>query len=359
MSKASGIRSSLDRCALGGRPYGTLLSFFAVALLCSASICPAFAQILTPAPATGQGNVLVYIVRTDGDPVLRPFDVTISRAGVMYTDRYQTTDSSGITQFSQLPFADYWITASAPGYKEGREEVNINGGQSTVTVTVKVEPTDDNLAAPPEAKGTILAPKAKKEATAGISAMNAGHYDEARQHLEVAYKLAPGNPDVNDMLGELYIATKEYDKAAQYLQRALSLEPENPSANADIGYLHVQQKDYAAAEASLQNAIGLSPQNWFPHWLLGIAYLREGRYEDARQQATAAITVSKGRAPDAQYLLGESLALLGRNDDAVKALQVLLKNTPDSSNAPAAKQLIARLQASPNVNAAPPASENN
>jgi Flp pilus assembly protein TadD len=308
---------------------------------------PAFGQMAAPAPPTsssGSGNVLVYVVGPDGSPIHRSFDVTLTRAGILYTHSYQSTGDSGMTQFTQVPFAEYWITASAPGYKEGSAEVDVNGVQNTSTVSVAVEPTDDNSPTPPEAKGVMLAPKAKKEASAGISAMQAGHYDEARQHLEAAYKLAPGNPDVNDMLGELYIATKDYPKAEQCLRRALSLEPDNASANTDIGYLRVQQKDYAAAEGSLQSAITLAPQNWFPHWLLGISYLRQGKYEDARQQANAAITVSKGHAPDAQYLLGESQALLGQNKEAIDSLEKLVKESPDSSDVPAAKTLIANLK---------------
>ncbi len=292
----------------------------------------------------GSGTVIVYVVGEDGSPVNREFDVTITRAGILYTDHYQTTNSQGMTQFGQLQFAAYQVTASAPGYEEGGAEVEVNGTRNPATVTVTVTPTDDNSPTPPDAKGLMLAPKAKQEAAAGISAMHAGHYDDAQEHLEAAYKMAPGNPDVNEMLGELFITTKDFDKAQTYIERAISIEPDNATAQTDMGYLHVQRKEYAAAQSNLERAVALTPRNWFTHWLLGLSYLNLNQPAKAEQQATAAIKVGKGQAGDAQYLLGESLALQGRNAEAIRALQQLLKDQPSSSHASSAKALIEKLK---------------
>jgi Flp pilus assembly protein TadD len=289
----------------------------------------------TTGTAPANGSVIVYVVGSDGNRVNRAFDVTITRAGILFTDHYQTTDQSGMTQFAQLQFAEYQVTASAPGYKEGGATVDVTAVRNPAVISVTVEPTSDNSSTPPDEKGITLAPKAKKEAVAGISALQAGRYDEAEQHLLAAYKLAPGNPAVNDMLGELYITTKDYDKAEAYLLRAASIEPDDPAAQTNLGYLHVQRKDYTAAQMNLERAVILTPQNWYSHWLLGIAYLNLRQPEKAGDQAAAAVQAGKGQAPDAQYLLGEALALQGRGADAIKALDQLLKDAPDYSNAPA------------------------
>lgn len=290
------------------------------------------------------GVVIVSIVGPDGNSLHGAFDVKIMRAGTMFTDQSHRTDQSGTIQFTQLPYAEYEVTASGPGYKDGSTSVNVSGARNTVTASVMLEPTADNPATPPDEKGLTLAPAAKKEASAGVSAMHTGRYDEAEQHLNAAYALAPGNPDVNVMLGELFVTTKDFDKAQNYIARAISIEPDNAAAQADMGYLRIQDKDYSAARTNLERAVVLAPKNWFAHWLLGLTYLRLNQPAKAQIEAAAAVKVGKARAADAQYLLGESLALQGRKGEAIKALQKFLKDSPENSNASAAETLITRLQ---------------
>ena len=291
------------------------------------------------------GMLIVYVVGTEGKPVTGQGVVTILRSGEV-SGPHQDLSTNGVVRFTSLANATYTIIVSVAGYKDARDETDITPNKSMSEVTITMERPGGDSSQQPDAKGVMLAPKAKKEAQKGIDAMRAGQYEEAQMHLEAAYQLAPGNPDLNDRMAELFLTTKNYDKAQTYLQQALSIDPDNAGALTDLGWLRVQQGDNAAAETTLQRAITADPQRWFSHWLLGLAYLRQGRYEDARQEAAEAIKVGKGAAADAQYLLGESLALLGRNEEAINALQQLIKNSPNNSNATPARTLIAKLQTS-------------
>jgi tetratricopeptide (TPR) repeat protein len=210
-----------------------------------------------------------------------------------------------------------------------------------------VDPKPDTGGDAPPVKGVVLAPKAKKEMIDALAAMHDGKNEDARQHIEAVYKMAPGNPDVNDVYGEVLLATKEYDKAQEYLQRAISIDPDNVSALSDMGFLRLAQKDYVAGEISAQRAVGIAPQSWFAHYVLGVCELHLNQPQKAADQANLAIKAGKGQAPDAEYLLGESLAVLGKTDDAINVLQQLLKDAPDYSNAAAAKAIIAKLQGLP------------
>lgn len=289
-----------------------------------------------------RGMLIIYLVGDDGKPVSASGTVTIFRAGEVSGSNQMT--SSGIARFSSLANAAYTVITSVSGYRDARVETEITPGHSVSEVKVTLERMADDSAQQGDAKGIVLAPKAKKEAQEGIDAMRAGHYDEAEKHLKAAYDLAPGNPDVNDRMAELFLMTKSYDRAQSYLETALSIEPDNVSALTDMGWLHVQRGDSAAAESVLQRATTLSPNRWFAHWLLGVAYLRQHNYEQARVEATTAIKVGKGAAIDAEYLLGESLAAQGRRDEAIKALQDFLRDGPDNSDAAAAQTLIANLR---------------
>lgn len=292
-----------------------------------------------------RGMLIIYLVGDDGKPVTASGVVTIFRAGEV-SGPNQMTGSSGVARFSPLANAAYTVVASVTGYKDARVEAEVAPEHTVGEVTITMERTGEDTAQQGNAKGITLAPKAKKEAQKGIDAMRAAHYDEAEKHLKAAYDLAPGNPDVNDRLAELFLMTKDYDKAQSYLEKALSIEPDNASALTDIGWLRVQRGDNSGAQGALQRATTLDPNRWFAHWLLGLAYLRQREYEQARIEAATAIKVGKGAAVDAEYLLGESLAALGRQDEAIKALQDFLRDGPNNSDAPAAQMLIVNLRAS-------------
>jgi len=283
--------------------------------------------------------IVVNIVGEDGGPTGEGAQVTVSSEGD--AGRSDVAGSNGVVRFAGVSRGSYAVTVHEPGYKDGFGSVEVPSsyGQFSTTVTLQPDTTDDA-----DAKGMMLAPKARAELDKGVNAMREKHYDEAEKHLEAAYKLAPGNPDVNDKLGELYLVTRNLEKAQQYLQNALSIDPDNEDALADMGELRIEQGDYESAEKSLTEAISISPNDWFAHWMLGVVYLRANDNEKARSEAAAAIKSGKGNANDAEYLLGEALARLGRTDEAIHALQLFIKDSPKNSYAPAAKDLIARLQ---------------
>jgi Flp pilus assembly protein TadD len=302
----------------------------------------------------GSATVVVNVVADTGGPLDNPADVMLSLEGEG-SGQIQSSGSNGVARFSRVPSGNYTVSVRATGFKEGVGAVQVPMNYGSFETTVVMQP---DIPEEPDAKGTVLAPKARKELNAGLAAMRLKHYDEAQGHFEAAYKLAPGDPEVNDWLGELFLVTKDFAKAQDYLARALSLDPEDIRALTDMGQLRIGQSDYVAAEPPLQEAITLAPQNWFAHWMLGVAYLRLNENEKARLEALAAMKFGKGAANDAGYLLGEALAALGRNGEAIKALQLFLKASPNNSYAPAAQALIVKLQSGQTPPAAQPAAEN-
>ena len=312
-----------------------------------AGTTPLFAQMY-PGQSQGQQSgqphgtgaaIVVHVVGEDGGPAGEGAQVTISAEGD--AGRSDVAGSDGLVRFVGVSRGEYTVTVHEPGYKDGVGSVEVisSYGQFSATVTLQPEASEDA-----DDKGMMLAPKAKAEFDKGIAAMREGHYDEAQKHLDAAYKLAPGNPDVNDKLGELCLLTKNLDKAQQYLLNALSIDPDHEGALTDLGELRIEQGDYTSAEKSLTEAVSVDPNDWFAHWMLGVVYLRANENEKARVEATAAIKSGKGSANDAEYLLGEALARLGRTDEAIRALQLFVKDAPKNSYVPDAKALLAKLQ---------------
>jgi cytochrome c-type biogenesis protein CcmH/NrfG len=311
-----------------------------IALLATtASILPA--QI-APTQRTGSGGVLVRVVGDNNQPIDTPARVIIWPEGDMSRE-LQATSNNGSAQFARLVGGRYTVEVDIPGFKKGTGETYV---MDFGTVDVSVHMETDDPSAGPGAKGMLLAPKARKELDAGLAEMRASKYPEAEKHFEAAYKLAPGNPEVNNMLGKLYLFTKDFDKSQDFFSRAASLDPANVTALLGIGQLRILQLNFDASIEPLEKAVQLAPQNSFAHWLLGVGYLDTKKSEKARQQATEAIKFSKSPS-EAEYLLGEALYALGRNAEALAAFQTFVHDLPNDFFVPAAQKTIAKLQASP------------
>lgn len=285
-------------------------------------------------------QVVVRVVGEGAAPVAEGAEVTIySQTG---GDRTDISGSNGVARFADVEGGSYSILVRAPGYRDGYGLVDASAEKGQATVTIELQPEHPGDA---YAGGMVLATKARKEFDEGVGAMRRHRYDQAQKYLDAAYKLAPGNTEVNDKLGELYLINGNFNQAQRYLETAFSLDRSNESVLTDLGELRIGQGDYGTAQELLENAVARDSRNWFAHWMLASAYLQLNDNEEARAQAAAAIKSGKGKADDARYILGEALARLGCSDEAIRVLQSFIKASPQNSYVLSAYDLIEQLQA--------------
>ncbi len=256
-------------------------------------------------------------------------------------DVWHTTQDRSEAVFDSVPLADYDIEVSAAGYETTTQHISVMSPNENYDVFVRLRPSDvGNAVAVP---GQVLVGRAQSEAQKGIADMNAGKWKDARKHLEKAYKIAPTNADVNYLMAILCSRTNRATDAEQYLKKAISLNPKHVRALTMQGQLLLRQKDYKGAIVNLEQAVSADPKFWTAHWLLADAHLKSGDFEKSREQAEAAIRTGKGAATGAELVLGEALANLGRNADAVRAFREYLQAEPKSPYAPSVRKFIAEL----------------
>jgi tetratricopeptide (TPR) repeat protein len=106
----------------------------------------------------------------------------------------------------------------------------------------------------------------------------------------------------------------------------------------------LQRRDYAAAGATLDEAVLADPDYWVAHRMLAEAALNLHNYEKARDHADLAIQKSKGAGNSARLILGEALANLGKNQEAVTTLEAYLREAPNVPETPQVRDLVAQLQ---------------
>lgn len=256
----------------------------------------------------------------------------------------RTTQDQSIATFEEVGVGIYDIEVSAVGYLTTHQDFIADRDLHTyrLDTAIKPDPSAVELALS-EARPSIP-PKAFKAINGGISALKSGNLKGAQKKLENAYKLAPLNGDVNFLMGYLSFQQNRRAEARNYLEGATRFDPGNFQALSLLGRVYIQDEDFSRAKEALARAVGIRDERWFTHYLLAESYLKLGDYERARDEAQIAIQRGGNASNVAQMILGEALGNLGRNDDAVQALETYLKNSSENSNAPAIRDLIATIK---------------
>ncbi len=304
---------------------------------------PAIASYHT-APGTG---VLVFHVfaekksaRMEG-PVRLELMNLANHMGV-----FQTIEGDADGVFVDTEFGNYEIEVSALGYISARQQVQ-------VVSTIHPQPIDIVLERDPSAvnldvAAAIISAKARKEVRQAVSKLKVGDLAAAQKHLEAAYKIAPASSDLDFLFGYLYYQRKDYAQARTYLTAAASLGPHNAQALTLLGRTNLEQENYPAARSALEQAVLADDGNWLPHNLLADAYLGQNDYGKARDEALIAITKGnkngKTIAGPAELVLAQALIGLGHEQEAIQALEVFLRDSPQNPMAYQVHNLIADLK---------------
>jgi tetratricopeptide (TPR) repeat protein len=249
-----------------------------------------------------------------------------------------TTDMSGKATIYDLPPGNYIVEASAAGYLAVREDVHLEMRWSLVAIALIMKPDEMGL---PKKEGAsaapILAPNARKEVQKGLEAFEKSNLVLARKHFENALAMAPGNPDVQFLMGALEAQEKNFTAADQHLERAIQIYPNHARSLQLLGELYNQQDRGKDAVPLLEKAVALQDGSWRSHWALGVACLKTNEPRKALQQADRAITLGKGAAGVAHLLEAQALIDLRQFDAAETSLQAFIRDDPANPYSPKAR----------------------
>ena len=232
-------------------------------------------MLVFPGVAAGQlphntvGSLTVYVRGPGGDPLDQ---AQVELGSITGQFHQQATTRAGRVTFTSLGGGTFTVTAVAAGYKTTTEQVQLIGGEAN-TVTVRMLP--DSIAPKPEAEAgpPILAPRAKKELGKAVEALRTNRVEEAHDHLETAYRLAPGNPDVNYIYGLYCARVEDWENAKSHLEKVLKLYPKHVGAMISLATLLLRENKTTEAISYYKNAVELEPSSWRAHALLPDALL--------------------------------------------------------------------------------------
>ncbi|MGQ9730187.1 MAG: tetratricopeptide repeat protein [Candidatus Zipacnadales bacterium] len=123
---------------------------------------------------------------------------------------------------------------------------------------------------------------------------------EALAWCAEAARLAPNDAVANAALAEVYLAAGDVERASMRAMRAVVLNPDQPEARIILGRAYLARRDLTAAVSAFRKAIDLASS------------AESNRPADLRRQS---------HAQRAYYLLGQTYMALGKDAEAVQALE--------------------------------------
>jgi tetratricopeptide (TPR) repeat protein len=255
---------------------------------------------------------------------------------------WQTTDDSSHGVFTNIPYGRYEIETSAVGYLTTQTELEVKDSLRTAEIEIVLRRDPSVITV--DSSDSNMSPKVRKLTKRAIGLLKSDRITQAQSQLDQAYRLAPASPDLNFLLGYLYFKKKDFAKAGEYLATASNLSPQHAHVLTLLGRVGLEREDYPAARTALEQAVLLDFENWLPHHLLANTYLRQSDHQKARDEAEIAIRKGNQAASPSQLILGESLIELGRNEEAIEALNKFLQESPQHPMAGQVRNIVAEIQ---------------
>lgn len=314
-------------------------------------ICLPLAPFETCAQDSGaEGTILrgdkaelaITIREGSGEALNVPANVRVYKDG-MPADQKEA--SHGRAFFVLKTLGDYTVRVDASGYKTAQKDESIrDASRYEIDIYVQKEGSTEGGSGVPGRP--LLAPRAKDAFEKGLQALGEDKLDAAEKHIGEAMRLAPGNPDVLYAQGVLYLRRRNWMLAESTLEKATEIDPNLARAFAALGMALSNEGKYDAAIQPLEKSLQLDPAGtWETHWALSKAYYHHGQFDEALKTSQLALTESKGKAPEIELLVAQSLTAVGRYEDSAQELRDFLKNHGDRPEAATAKRFLERLTA--------------
>jgi tetratricopeptide (TPR) repeat protein len=255
--------------------------------------------------------------------------------------------TGGRAIFDELGPGEYTAVVDAPGYLAASEHVNITLPNQQEQVIVTLKRDNDSLMASAPAGPPMLSPKLQKELSRAVEALHANNFDAAQRHLDVAYRLAPSNPQVNYMQGLLADRRGNAAAAQASWEKTISLDPKHNLALLGLASLLVHRSDFAGARGYLERVLQNDPNSWRAHQLLSVVCVRQANYPEAITHAERSLELGKGQANIARLTLAEALIAQNQAERAEATLQAFLKAGPPPAQAEMANRMVQKLKSAP------------
>ena len=164
------------------------------------------------------------------------------------------------------------------------------------------------------------------------------------RHYQKAIDLdAQCYPALNN-LGAIYEREGDHARAEKVLLQALQINPSDGESYVNLGHVLYNEGRFPEAAARLEEALKRSPDSATAHFFLGSTYLKLGDLDRAESHLKQACTLDPRGMPAAHLQLANAYLRVHESTAAGQELEIYLKANPNDPQAPAIRQLLARIQ---------------
>ncbi len=238
----------------------------------------------------GVNSITGTVLASTGQRIERRISVRLQ--SMMKGDYVSSTDEYGNFKFTGLPSGDYTIVIN--------KEKEFEPFSQVVTI---IQPRG----MPPQTYFQSLRLKAKVGTDAPPAVINTEFTNvpkAAMEFVKKAAELSKAN-DRKGAIGQLEMAVKEY--------------PEFSYAYSEMGDQYLGMGDYEKADSAYVSALKIRPDYYQPMLNHGIILYTMKKYAEA-EPVFREMVKEQAQAPIGHYFLGQSLANLGKFDEAEKEL---------------------------------------
>jgi Tfp pilus assembly protein PilF len=175
----------------------------------------------------------------------------------------------------------------------------------------------------------------------GMALSAKGKYSEALEHYRKALELDPKYTEVHNTMGATFLEMGKWDDAIQEFKLVLNdilyLTPFFVHNN--LGWAYYKKGDLNSAIENYRKALGMKPDFGLAHYNLGLAY-RDRKQPDLAIGSLRQATVLVPGLLDAHFQLGKLYFATGKNEEAGKTFQEVVRLAPQSESAQMARQYL-------------------
>jgi len=158
--------------------------------------------------------------------------------------------------------------------------------------------------------------------------LNVGKFKKAREVVNHIRELVDReNPQLDILEGSLLLAEERPLKALALFQKVEKEAGDQPQLRFRLANAYLQLNKLDLAESVLETATQKDPEEASSWYSLGVCRFRMAKYEPAIEALLHAVGLQYYHPPS-HYFLGETLAAMGRFEEATNALDVCLKMAP-------------------------------
>ncbi|HEY1908104.1 MAG TPA: tetratricopeptide repeat protein [Myxococcaceae bacterium] len=117
----------------------------------------------------------------------------------------------------------------------------------------------------------------------GGELLQQGQVPEARDHLERAYQMRPGDEKAKNLLGLAYFKLGDFVRAAEVYEALVRENGADPTLRVNLGLVYLKSNQLTRAVREFETAVELQPGHLKAHNYLGLALAQAGQYGRARE----------------------------------------------------------------------------